>query len=117
MICVSMLRPVALMHSFSFGSHSVLVSRVGMHRNYGAEREARWVYRPILDRLRQREQRDAPQDIDRDPLVASPSTKACVPGIASPNVLQSTTADPESSKVETVTCSIWRDDASLGLTR
>jgi hypothetical protein len=48
-------------------NHNVLVSRVGMHRNYGAEREARSVYRPILDRLRQRQQRDAPQEIDRDP--------------------------------------------------
>ena len=47
-------------------NHNVLVSRVGMHRNYGAEREARSVYRPILDRLRQRQQRDARQEIGRD---------------------------------------------------
>jgi hypothetical protein len=80
-------------------NQNVLVSRVGMHRNYGAEREARSVYRPILDWLRQRQSSVTPRkkSIVIHP-VASPFTKVCVPGIASPNVMRPTTADPESSK-------------------
>ena len=89
-------------------NHNVLVSWVGMHRNYGAEREARSVYRPILDRLHQRQQRDAPQEIDRD----LSSSITVHEGLRSRHYFSKCYATPRwptqnRRKVETMTCSIF----------
>jgi hypothetical protein len=84
------------------GLRQHVLATVGVIR---AENEARSVYRPILTGCASGSSvTPRKKSIVVHP-VASPSTKVSVPGIASPNVMRPTPADPEASKVATVTCS------------